>query len=89
MSTKNIELRGVKETEKRTVGNTYDGKQIYKVSPNLYENYTTKYFTPNTGSPATYHSLSLDWLVALRLAFLRWLPLLIFQKFLTRTIVES
>lgn len=61
MSTKNIELRGVKETEKRTVGNTYDGKQIYKVSPNLYENYTTKYFTPNTGSPATYHSLSLDW----------------------------
>jgi len=61
MSTKNIELRGARESEKRIVGNTYDGKEIYKVSASLHETYTTKFFTPNAGGPSTYHSLALDW----------------------------
>lgn len=61
MSTKNIELRGPKDIQARSVGNTYDGKEIYKVSASLHETYTTKFFTPNTGAPSSYHSLALDW----------------------------
>jgi hypothetical protein len=60
MSTKNIEM-SAKTASERFLGNSYDGKKYYTVTPSLYESNTTKYFTPNTGGPSSYHSLSLDW----------------------------
>jgi hypothetical protein len=60
MSTKNIEM-SAKTANDRFLGNSYDGKKFYAVTPSLYESNTTKYFTPNTGVPSSYHTLSLDW----------------------------
>jgi len=60
MSTKNIELSHPKEKQNRLAGVGYDGKEIYKVSPSLFETYTSKYFNPVNGSPSSYHTLNLD-----------------------------
>jgi len=60
MSTKNIELSHVKERTSRLAGITSDGKEIFKISPSLFETYTSKYFNPVNGSPSSYHTLNLD-----------------------------
>jgi len=60
MSTKNIELSHVKEKQSRLAGVGIDGKEIFKISPSLFETYTNKYFNPVNGSPSSYHTLNLD-----------------------------
>ena len=60
MSTKNIELSHPKEKQNRLAGVGYDGKEVFRVSPSLFETYTSKYFNPVNGSPSSYHTLNLD-----------------------------
>ena len=60
MSTKNLELSHAKEKQNRLVGVSFDGKEVFRVSPSLYETYTNKYFNPVNGSPSSYHTLNLD-----------------------------